>query len=397
MKPVAADGGRQTGPEIAREAVGGTPGSPNSTAQRTSAWRALVRQAVFMVLLCSGIAVLLTAMDGHGFGTKLVYSFSIGLCCWLPIQGGRWTISSFSARRRAAIGLPPLPDGHYTGWRWMLPLMGTGIVLGPMGGTALADWLTGRVSPSLFNPGASGVTLTLVLSVLGSALALFALSSMERLASARAATEAAQRLAAENQLKLLESQLEPHMLFNTLANLRVLIGIDPPQAQAMLDRMIGFLRATLDASRAGMHPLAAEFERIDDYLTLIAIRMGPRLRVALDLPDELRSLPVPPLLLQPLVENSIKHGLEPKVEGGRVEVRAQRIGPNLVLSVRDTGLGLEGARPETAGTRFGLQQVRARLRTLYGDAARLTIESAPDAEGGALATLTLPLPAEPKP
>ena len=352
----------------------------------------LGRQAVFMVLLCFGIAVLLTTMDGGGLGIKLVYSFSIGLCCWLLIQGGRWTIANFSARRRAAMGLPSLPDGHYTGWRWMAPLMGAGIVLGPMGGTALADWLTGRVSPSLLNPGASGATLTLVLSVLGSALALFALSSMERLASVRAAAEAAQRLAAENQLKLLESQLEPHMLFNTLANLRVLIGIDPPQAQAMLDRMIAFLRATLNASRAGTHPLAAEFERIDDYLALIAIRMGARLQVVLDLPDELRAVPLPPLLLQPLVENSIKHGLEPKLEGGRVEVRARRAGASLVLTVRDTGLGLEGATADTVGTRFGLQQVRERLRTLYGAAARLSIETAADAEGGALATLTLPWP-----
>ena len=396
MKPAIAEVGRKSGPEAVREAGSGAA-DPAVPRLRTFGRRALARQAVFMFLLCFGIAVLLTAIDGRGFGLKLVYSFSIGLCCWLPIQGGRWTVASYSARRRAAIGLPPLPDAHFTGWRWMAPLMGAGIVLGPMGGTALADWLTGRVSPSMFNPGAAGVTLTLALSVLGSGLALFAMSSMERLASARAATEAAQRLAAENQLKLLESQLEPHMLFNTLANLRVLIGIDPPQAQAMLDRMIGFLRATLDASRAGMHPLAAEFERIDDYLALIAIRMGPRLQVALDLPDELRNLPVPPLLLQPLVENGIKHGLEPKVEGGRVEVRARRVGASLVLSVRDTGLGLEGASAETAGTRFGLQQVRERLRTLYGAAARLTIESAPDAEGGALATLTLPLPAGPTP
>ncbi len=396
MKPAIAEVGRKSGPEAVREAGSGAA-DPAVPRLRTFGRRALARQAVFMFLLCFGIAVLLTAIDGRGFGLKLVYSFSIGLCCWLPIQGGRWTVASYSARRRAAIGLPPLPDAHFTGWRWMAPLMGAGIVLGPMGGTALADWLTGRVSPSMFNPGAAGVTLTLALSVLGSGLALFAMSSMERLASARAATEAAQRLAAENQLKLLESQLEPHMLFNTLANLRVLIGIDPPQAQAMLDRMIGFLRATLDASRAGMHPLAAEFGRIDDYLTLIGIRMGPRLQVALDLPDELRNLPVPPLLLQPLVENGIKHGLEPKVEGGRVEVRARRVGASLVLSVRDTGLGLEGASAETAGTRFGLQQVRERLRTLYGAAARLTIESAPDAEGGALATLTLPLPAGPTP
>ena len=385
MKPAATDGARESAIEPS-----GSVGAPT---QGTRALHSLGRHALFMFLLCLSIAVLLTAIGGGGFGIKLVYSFSIGLCCWLLIDGGRQTIAGFSARRRGAMGLPPLPYGHHAGWRWMVPLMGTGIVLGPMAGTALADWLTGRNSPGLLSPGATGATVTLVISVIGSALALFAMSSMERLASARAAAEAAQRLAAENQLKLLESQLEPHMLFNTLANLRVLIGIDPTQAQAMLDRMIGFLRATLNASRAGTHPLAAEFERIDDYLALIGIRMGARLQVVLDLPDELRALPLPPLLLQPLVENSIKHGLEPKVEGGRVEVRARRAGASLLLTVRDTGLGLEGATPDTVGTRFGLQQVRERLRTLYGAAARLTIDTAADAEGGALATLVLPLPA----
>src|SRR5690606_23871824 len=123
----------------------------------------------------------------------------------------------------------------------------------------------------------------------------------------------AQRDAAEAKLKLLESQLEPHMLFNTLANLRVLIGLDPARAQAMLDQLIAFLRATLSASRAPMHPLSAEFARVADYLELMKIRMGERLVVELTLPDTLVGHPVPPLILQPLVENAIKHGLEPHV------------------------------------------------------------------------------------
>ena len=181
------------------------------------------------------------------------------------------------------------------------------------------------------------------------------------------------------------------MLFNTLANLRVLIGLDPPRAQAMLDRLIAFLRSTLAASRRPWHPLADEWARIDDYLALMAVRMGPRLQARLALPPELASLPVPPLLLQPLVENSIQHGLEPQVEGGRIEVSASREGDRLVLRVRDTGVGLDAAG--TPGTRFGLVQVRQRLATVYGEAAALRLESAADAEGGALATLTLPMPA----
>ncbi len=199
---------------------------------------------------------------------------------------------------------------------------------------------------------------------------------------------AAQRDATQAKLRLLESQLEPHMLFNTLANLRVLIGIDPPKAQAMLDQLIGFLRATLNASRADLHPLTAEFERVDDYLALMKIRMGERLRTHLDLPPELATHPVPPLLLQPLVENAIKHGLEPHVDGGSLRVRAAHNAGQLILTVRDTGAGLN--TPAADGTRFGLAQVRERLTTLYGAQATLTLEAAADSEGGTLATLRLP-------
>jgi LytS/YehU family sensor histidine kinase len=180
------------------------------------------------------------------------------------------------------------------------------------------------------------------------------------------------------------------MLFNTLANLRVLIGLDAAQAQAMLDRLIAYLRATLNASRLSSHPLATEFERINDYLALMAVRMGPRLQVQLNLPEALRHLPVPPLLLQPLVENAIQHGLEPKVAGGRLQVTASAQAGQLQLQVRDTGLGL-GAVP-SSGTGFGVQQVRQRLATLYGAQAQLHLQAAADGEGGVLASITLPLP-----
>jgi LytS/YehU family sensor histidine kinase len=186
------------------------------------------------------------------------------------------------------------------------------------------------------------------------------------------------------------------MMFNTLANLRVLIGLDPPRAQAMLDHLIAYLRSTLTASRAGQHPLADEFDRLSDYLALMAIRMGPRLQVTLDLPEELRDVPVPPLLLQPLVENAIHHGLEPCVAGGHIAVRAWRsrtgiptdsatgstLGGHLHLQVSDTGQGTAVAHSSSStgtntspstGTGFGLAQVRERLATTYGPGASLTL------------------------
>ena len=212
----------------------------------------------------------------------------------------------------------------------------------------------------------------------------------ERVALSLKEAEAARRLAAESQLRLLQAQLEPHMLFNTLANLRVLIQMDAVMAQAMLDSLISFLRATLSASRQHAHPLADEFDRVADYLALMQVRMGARLRVHLDLPDDLRACPVPPLLLQPLVENAIQHGLEPKLDGGDLRVEARRNGAMLQVTVLDTGLGRTAgeAASSSPGTGFGLQQVRERLAVTWGDAASLQL--ADRSEGGMVVTLTCP-------
>ena len=199
----------------------------------------------------------------------------------------------------------------------------------------------------------------------------------------------------EARLKLLETQLEPHMLFNTLANLRVLIGSDPARAQALLDHLIAFLRSTLAASRAQEHSLAAEFERTADYLALMKIRMGERLSTELQLPPELAATPVPTLLLQPLVENAIKHGLEPNVAGGRLSVIARMEDEQLVVSVRDTGLGLTRPAPMAGDSRFGLAHVRQRLSTRYGGAAVFSLEPADSNEQGTVATVRIPLKATP--
>ena len=163
--------------------------------------------------------------------------------------------------------------------------------------------------------------------------------------------------------------------------------VRPETMGAMLDRLNGYLRATLAGSRATQHPLAQEFARLADYLELMAVRMGERLRFTLDLPEDLREVPVPPLLLQPLVENSIRHGLEPKVEGGRITVEAQALPATdetpalLQITVADTGVGLrhEAPPPQASdlGRGFGLTQVRERLRTLYGPRASLSLQHGP--------------------
>jgi len=356
----------------------------------------LWRETRLNLLVCLLIAAVLSLLTRSGFWLNLLFSLCIGLSIQALIGLGRYGIARWLIGRGRRD--PALHEG-WPGWAWMGPWVALSAVLGYEFGTALASLLADlpyQPFRIFSKPRVMGVVL--VITLLVSIGFTYAFYSQGRLAAAEAEAQAARRLASEHQLKLLQSQLEPHMLFNTLANLRVLIGLDPVRAQAMLDRLIGYLRATLTASRADAHPLAAEFDRLADYLALMAIRMGPRLQVVLDLPTPLRALPVPPLLLQPLVENAIKHGLEPKVDAGRLQVQARQQGQALVLTVRDTGVGLHSAdaAPRTAddiGTGFGTVQVRERLQALYGSAASLTLAPADDAEGGTLATITLPWPA----
>jgi hypothetical protein len=337
------------------------------------------------VAISAAFAGLTSLIAGHRALYTIVYSTCITLGCWFFIDGGRLLLCRWVNR-----DLPKDTPGRdeWPGWAWMSAVLVVGTLLGAGLGAALGDLLLGQAAAVNYLGQPRQIGAVIVFSLVPGLAATMFFYHRGQLAATEARAQQASRQAAENQLRLLESQLEPHMLFNTLANLRVLIGMDPPRAQAMLDQLIAFLRATLNASRVGRHALSAEFSRLGDYLALMQVRMGARLQLRLDLPAELASAAVPPLLLQPLVENAIKHGLEPQVEGGRIEIAARRLGDDLVLTVRDTGAGLNAGAGD--GTRFGLQQVRERLATLYGDDASLTLEPAGDGEGGALATVRFP-------
>jgi len=342
-----------------------------------------LRRGLMMAGLGVVIAAMLTIGLQHRFTPTLVHSVAISLSCWLFIDIGRMGAARLVLRRRPGASI------YWPGAPWMVVVIVVGTTLGYLVGSKLGNLFTGVDSLVGVIASPQRALGTLLFALVPAIGITYYFYSRERIAASRAEAQASQRLAAETQLRLLESQLEPHMLFNTLANLRVLIALDPPRAQAMLDQLISFLRATLAASRAGQHALSAEFSRLADYLALMQVRMGSRLQTRLELPDALANVAVPPLLLQPLVENAIKHGLEPKVEGGRIVVEARQAGDDLVLQVRDTGLGL-GAT-DRGGTSFGLAQVRERLATLYGARASLRLEPADDPEGGALAVVTLPL------
>ena len=210
-------------------------------------------------------------------------------------------------------------------------------------------------------------------------------------AQQQAHAESVARQALQAQLQLLQAQIEPHMLFNTLANLQGLIGFDTERAQLLLDQLIQYLRATLISSRAASTTLGQEFALMEAYLGLMSVRMGQRLSYTIALPDDLRALVLPPMLLQPLVENAIQHGLEAKIDGGHIDVSACREGRNLVLTVSDSGLGLDHPQQSRQGGHVGLSNIRERLQAIHGERAAFSLSAAQPC--GAVARLTLPLSA----
>ncbi len=201
----------------------------------------------------------------------------------------------------------------------------------------------------------------------------------------------AHQLTTEAQLQLLRAQLDPHMLFNTLSNVCGLIDESPSQAHAMLLHLIGFLRSTLDGSRAPQHALEAEFRLASDYLALMQIRMGERLRTTLSLPEPLRGMPVPAMLLQPLIENAIKHGLEPRRQGGELSVAATQEADHLVLRVRNSGTRAHQQPEAFSPGGFGLHNVKDRLAMLCGPGEHVELAHL-DEQDATEVTVRLPLP-----
>lgn len=319
---------------------------------------------------------------------SMVYTYAISTFIWLLTDVPRFAFKRLLRSPAPYYWPPALPAT-------LMLLVGIplGYVLGTLVGDAYAGWSTWELWHLNRNR-----FLGLMVSALAISVAFVAYFQQ------RGKAESLANEVTQAQLMLLESQLEPHMLFNTLAHLRALIGHDTARAHAMLDHLNDYLRTTLQATRLpvhqALHPLGDEFSRLGDYLSLMAIRIGPRMAFELDLPTALTKAPVPRFILQPLVENAIRHGLEPQVSGGSIEVQARAEGAQLLLTVRDNGCGIselalaESARPLTPATdsptaSWGLTHVRQRLHTLYGPRGGIHISPVPT--GGTCVVLTLPL------
>jgi two-component system, LytTR family, sensor kinase len=209
-------------------------------------------------------------------------------------------------------------------------------------------------------------------------------SRARELAASRLQTQLVQA-----QLQLLKMQLQPHFLFNTLHAISALLHKDPALADKMIARLGELLRATLEHGGSQEVTLQQELDFVRPYLEIEQARFGPRLRVALEIDPEALDASVPSMILQPLVENAIRHGVAARPGPGRVEVRVRRVGPALQIQVCDDGPGL----PPRFREGLGLTNTRARLHGLYGPAQELTLANGP--AGGVVATLTLPCRLEP--
>jgi signal transduction histidine kinase len=321
--------------------------------------RAIAVAVVFWALAATLLYLLSPGLDT--WPRLMVFHESVGMAmvaCVLALRRAR-AFSRFQPMARWLLtGVVAIPIGFIVGHQIAFLLLGEPLRM------------VGYLSVSLIP-----VVFTLVMGGLG----LHYFATREQLAKEAAARSEAQRLAVDSQLRLLRAQLEPHMLFNTLANLRSLVREDIDRAESMIDQLIVYLRSALAASQTQSVALSREFAQLRAYLDIMALRMGPRLSFRLELPADLEATQVPPMLLQPLVENAIKHGLEPKVGSGSIEVVARATPAGIEIRINDSGLGLpadEEDEPTTrsAGTSYGLQHVRDRLQAVYGPAARLSLE-----------------------
>ena len=221
-------------------------------------------------------------------------------------------------------------------------------------------------------------------------------------AKVRTAVDAAEREAMERQLvqarlQVLQAQVEPHFLFNTLSAVDYLIETEPPRASRMQKALITYLRGALPQMRQESSTLGRELRLIRSYLELIKMRIEDRLEVEVAVPEGLESAQFPPMMLQSLVENAIKHGIEPKAEGGKVRVSAGVQNAQLWVEVSDTGIGVPDGNvldAPTAGTGIGLQNIRERLAVLYPGKSRLMLRS--DPATGTVVRITVPYQVDPE-
>jgi hypothetical protein len=287
-----------------------------------------------------------------------------------------------------ALGAALLPERLAPRWRWLA--MGAMLAVAAAASAGVRLWMSRYPMTGLHEKlgwFTDVVTLWTVIGLIGYGL----VGSIQRQAAVRrrlgqqiAEQSALSAAALEARLIVLQAQIEPHFLFNTLANVRRLCEVDPQRGRRMLGSLLDYLRAALPAMRRSSTALAEEFELVRAYLTVLQHRMGDRLRFNLELSDRLGDVAIPPLILPTLVENAIRHGLAPLPEGGTISVDALREDGQVVVRVADDGAGFQAA----SGSGVGLANTRARLSALFGSRAGLSLRA--NLPRGVIAEVRLP-------
>ncbi|MGZ5034317.1 MAG: sensor histidine kinase [Usitatibacter sp.] len=265
------------------------------------------------------------------------------------------------------------------------------IVAGSILGTIVAGFVKGRSISTMFNERLSGVAISMGLGIGFGCVVFAAILLRERHARDQARIHRAEaerhhleKNMLEAKLAVMQAQVEPHFLFNTLANVQHLVETDPAAAARMLDSLIQYLRAALPQMREAATNLGREVDMARAFLEIHRVRMGSRLDFAIEVPEALMCRAFPPMMLISLVENAIKHGVDPCCECGSILIRAEESGGRLKVSVTDTG---EGITPKKGGG-VGLTNIRERLKALYGASAKLVLEE--NAPHGVVASIEVP-------
>ncbi|MRR56684.1 MAG: sensor histidine kinase [Deltaproteobacteria bacterium] len=333
----------------------------------------LVRDLLLVAAYNIAIGLFLTAVTSYPAKTNLVYANCIGFGIYLGIT---------TSRLRRGQPKPGWLDGFF------------GIPAGFAAGFVLATWLTGLSLAQVLQQHPQSLLIAGATALLFGIMGTWHFHDKAVAAAAQAEARAErlgrieqQALATQAELARLQAQIEPHFLFNTLSNVVSLIDSEPAVARNMLLNLTALLRTALRRSRRESVTLAEELDLLRAYLGIMAIRMGPRLEWNVEADAGVLDAQLPPLLVQPLVENAIRHGLEPKPEGGHLRIHCRREGEMVDILVEDDGLGLDASQA-SLGHGLGLSNIHQRLTATHGTHASLELASRPG--GGVCAHLKLP-------
>ncbi|WP_260258693.1 sensor histidine kinase [Vibrio intestinalis] len=332
------------------------------------------RNFVFTTFFCLFIAATTSAVWGGPVHVHILTSLGFGYGALISSLIFETAMPNASHRAEIMVSLvSAIVIGSLNAWIWLAKFVGDGL---------------------------DGLMPVVLLGIIFTSMCYYYFHNREKQAHAERIIEESKRKQAEqekalilSQLRQMQSQIEPHFLFNTLANISALMEQDSAKARMMLEKLTELLRTSLANSRQSHSSIANEIRLIEAYLAIQKVRLDHRLNFEINIAAELREISIPPMLIQPLVENAIKHGIEPQKQGGTITISVEKYTQDrLIITVQDDGLGLE-ASSQTKGSGVGLSNIKQRVHALYDSQAKMSIQQ-PE-QGGFKVTIELPMTKEP--